>query len=99
MWIRYVGLGTLLTNEEDFLCLSDPHPARERYLQSSPGCLSRTHYIWLWQQEWKKENLLGLDGNDKEQWDSHTATQKVSHVRLRETEDELVWLKNPTVGF
>lgn len=35
----------------------------------------------------------------KEQWEAYTTRLKVSHVRLRNTKDELVWLKNPTLGF
>jgi hypothetical protein len=52
----------------------------------------------FWQQEWKKAIFLGLDGNE-EQREAYVDRLKVTHVRPKEDEDELVWSKNPSLGF
>lgn len=100
---------------ERYLQLSSGCLSRKHYLLTArveKGKLFRAGREWgamgglhswakstFWEREWKKANFLGLEGNEKEQWVAYTAGLKVSHVWLKETEDELIWLKDPNLGF
>lgn len=69
MWIQYIELGALLTNEEDFkrkiMPSSDLQPVREILLLSSSGCLSIKHYLLVAKVE--KGKPLELEVNEEEQ--------------------------------
>lgn len=69
MWIQYIELGALLTNEEDvkrkIMPSSDLQPVREILLLSSSGCLSIKHYLLVAKVE--KGKPLELEANEEEQ--------------------------------
>jgi len=45
------------------------------------------------------ENSLDLNGIECEIWEAYIDNFKKSHVKIKETKDELVWSKNPSLGI
>jgi hypothetical protein len=98
MWKRF-GLGLNLELAEyraiSFLIILS-RPYKGKIFSTLLGLpLMKTTF---WQQEWKKAIFLGLDGNE-ERREAYMDRLKVTHVRPKEDEDELVWSKNPSLGF
>jgi hypothetical protein len=60
---------------------------------ASPDTSSILHQVW------KKADQLGLEGNEQIERDAYTAKLKMSHVRIKDSEDELAWSKNPSLGI
>jgi hypothetical protein len=49
----------------------------------------------IWAQEWKSHHELGLDDGFEASWASYTRALKLAHIRLKDQEDELVWVADP----
>jgi len=48
----------------------------------------------MWQHEWKLAEMLGLFEGEAMEWGIYIVALKVSHVRIKDEEDELLWSKN-----
>lgn len=48
----------------------------------------------LGRQGWIQAYFLGFEGEDEQIWERYLASLRSSHVRIHDTNDELIWTKN-----
>jgi hypothetical protein len=53
----------------------------------------------LWAQGWHLENILGIEGEDNRLMEEYIYSLRTSHIRLRDREDELVWIHTPSSTY
>jgi hypothetical protein len=51
-----------------------------------------------WRQEWNSAKMIGLRGEEVEQWEGYLTNLRTSHAWKKHEEDELVWSRNDLVG-
>eukprot|EP01018_Ginkgo_biloba_P034237 Gb_24170 [translate_table: standard] len=49
----------------------------------------------VWRQEWMSSGTLGLVDDAAEEWEAFTFCLRSNHVRIKDSDDELIWSKNP----
>ena len=58
-----------------------------------------TKLTTIWRQEWKLVAMIDLVGKEVEEWEACISILSLSHLRIKDDEDELIWSKNHVRGI
>lgn len=52
----------------------------------------------VWRQEWKSAEMIGLRGEEMEQWEGYLSKLRISLAWIKDKDDELLWSMNALGG-